>query len=214
MTKVSSRIYRNCLYWFLENMLICLVLKFGGVDLHSVLELGSVDLDSVLGFCNFAHWTEPNRDRLQKCRSGHSIVFRSPFTLVVGLFAFDPRPSYPSPHTSFFSFPSIFSIHSHKKGENSNFLTSKVTHSSLQYTKSPPRFLPFLLSHSVCYHLELRVWTTNRHTPFIVATPRATEGKNRGIGFFFGSYVFFTLFQNIFGVDLPKKIPSLFTLAW
>ncbi len=70
------------------------VLELGSVDLHSVLELGSVDLYSVLGFCNFAHWTKPNRDRLQKCRSGHSIVFRSPFSLVVGLFAFDPRPSY------------------------------------------------------------------------------------------------------------------------
>ena len=70
------------------------VLELGSVDLHSVLELGSVDLYSVLGFCNFANWTKPNRDRLQKCRSGHSIVFRSPFSLVVGLFAFDPRPSY------------------------------------------------------------------------------------------------------------------------
>ena len=70
------------------------VLELGSVDLHSVLELGSVDLNSVLGFCNFTHRTKPNRDRLQNCRSGHSIVFRSPFTLVVGLFAFDPRPSY------------------------------------------------------------------------------------------------------------------------
>ena len=55
----------------------------------------SVDLHSVLVFTAFAHWAKLNRDRHAKCRSGCSIVFRSPFTLVVGFFAFDPRPSYP-----------------------------------------------------------------------------------------------------------------------
>ncbi len=82
--------------WMLREATIFLKIgeKIGDVDLHSVLKLGSVDLYSVSVFCNFADFAKLNRDRQWKCRSCHSFVFRSPFTFVVGFFAFDPRPSY------------------------------------------------------------------------------------------------------------------------
>ena len=71
--------------------------KYGlNVDLCSVLNLKMSIMHSSFSFFeDFPFKPKLNADRLQKCRSGYSLVFRSPFSFVVDLFAFDPRPSYP-----------------------------------------------------------------------------------------------------------------------